>query len=148
MIPDSTIYEFGILTSNVHNAWMRTVSMRMKSDYSYSVGIVYNNFPFTEPTPEQAERIELTAQEILNARAKYPECSLADLYDELTMPPELRKAHHRCDDRLRIRQEDNRERMCSGTNEDVPETYKIISEQALILIDAFSRDFLYLSNIL
>ncbi len=93
MIPNGTIYEFGVLTSNVHNAWMRTVSMRMKSDYSYSVGIVYNNFPFPKPTPEQAERIERTAQGILDARNLYPECSLADLYDELTMPAELRKAH-------------------------------------------------------
>ncbi|MDE5619531.1 MAG: N-6 DNA methylase, partial [Ruminococcus sp.] len=97
MIPDGTIYEFGVLTSNVHNAWMRTVSMRMKSDYSYSVGIVYNNFPFPTPTPEQQARIERTAQAILNARALYPNCSLADLYDELTMPPELRKAHQQND---------------------------------------------------
>jgi hypothetical protein len=97
MIPDGTIYEFGIITSNVHNSWMRTVSMRMKSDYSYSLAIVYNNFPWPTPTNEQKAKIEKTAQSILDARAKYPDCSLADLYDELTMPPELRKAHQEND---------------------------------------------------
>ena len=97
MIPDGTIYDFGILTSNVHNAWMRTVSMRMKSDYSYSLAIVYNNFPWPTPTEEQKTKIELSAQAILDARSKYPNCSLADLYDELTMPPELRKAHQEND---------------------------------------------------
>ncbi len=93
MIPNGTIYDFGILTSNVHNAWMRVVSMRMKSDYSYSLAIVYNNFPWPSPTEEQKKKIEETAQAILDARALYPDCSLADLYDELTMPPELRRAH-------------------------------------------------------
>ena len=72
---------------------MRTVCGRLKSDYRYSEDIVYNNFPWPTPTDEQKERIEQTAQAILDARAKYPDCSLADLYDELTMPPELRKAH-------------------------------------------------------
>ena len=93
MIPDGTIYQFGILTSNVHNSWMRVVAMRMKSDYSYSVSIVYNTFPWCNPTEKQKEKIEKTAQAILDARALYPDSSLADLYDELTMPPELRKAH-------------------------------------------------------
>jgi len=93
MLPNGTLYDFGVLTSNVHNAWIRAVSMRMKSDYSYSLAIVYNNFPWCNPTNEQKARIEQTAQDILDARALYPECSLADLYDELTMPPELRKAH-------------------------------------------------------
>ncbi len=93
MLPNGTLYDFGILTSNVHNAWIRAVSMRMKSDYSYSLAIVYNNFPWCNPTDEQKARIEQTAQGILDARALYPDCSLADLYDELTMPPELRKAH-------------------------------------------------------
>ena len=74
-------------------AWMRAVCGRLKSDYSYSNTIVYNNFPWCEPTAEQKARIEQTAQAILDARALYPDCSLADLYDELTMPPELRKAH-------------------------------------------------------
>ena len=92
-IPNAEIYHFGVLTSNVHMAWMKTVCGRLKSDYSYSATIVYNNFPFPAPTPEQKKKIEQTAQAILNARALYPDCSLADLYDELTMPPELRKAH-------------------------------------------------------
>ena len=92
-IPDASIYEFGILTSNVHMAWMRVVCGRIKSDYRYSKDIVYNNFPWPEPTEEQKAKIEQTAQGILDARAKYPDSSLADLYDPLTMPPELRKAH-------------------------------------------------------
>ena len=90
---NSSIFDFGILTSNVHNAWMRAVCGRLKSDYRYSKDIVYNNFPWCNPTAEQKAKIEQTAQAILDARAKYPESSLADLYDELTMPPELRKAH-------------------------------------------------------
>ena len=93
MIPNGQLYELGILMSNVHNAWMRVVSMRMKSDYSYSLAIVYNNFPWPEVNYEQRKKIEETAQGILNARALYPDSSLADLYDELTMPIELRKAH-------------------------------------------------------
>ena len=92
-IPNATIYMLGILTSNVHMAWMRTLCGRMKSDYSYSTTIVYNNFPWCTPTPEQKAKIEQTAQAILDARALYPDCSLADLYDETVMPPELRKAH-------------------------------------------------------
>lgn len=94
MIPDGTLYDFGILASNVHNAWMRVVSMRMKSDYSYSLGIVYNNFPWPSSTDEQKKKISKTAQAILDARALYPDSSLADLYDPLTMPPELLKAHN------------------------------------------------------
>ena len=78
-------------------AWMRTVCGRLKSDYRYSKDIVYNNFPWPSPTPEQKTAIEQTAQGILDARAKYPDCSLADLYDETTMPPELRKAHQQND---------------------------------------------------
>ena len=93
MIPNATLYDFGILESNVHMAWMRAVCGRLKSDYRYSKDIVYNNFPWCEPTDEQKAKIEKTAQGILDARALYPQCSLADLYDELTMPPELRKAH-------------------------------------------------------
>ena len=92
-VPNSTLYHFGILTSNVHMAWMRAVCGRLKSDYRYSNTIVYNNFPWCEPTDEQKAKIEQTAQAILDARALYPDCSLADLYDELTMPVELRKAH-------------------------------------------------------
>lgn len=93
LIPNATLYHFGVLTSNVHMAWMRTVCGRLKSDYDYSIKIVYNNFPWCNPTPEQKAKIEKTAQAILDARALYPDCSLADLYDETTMPPELRKAH-------------------------------------------------------
>ena len=93
LMPDASLYHFGVLTSNVHMAWMRTVCGRLKSDYDYSINIVYNNFPWPEPTEEQKARIEQTAQEILDARALYPDASLADLYDPLTMPPELLKAH-------------------------------------------------------
>ena len=97
IIPDSTIYHFGILTSNVHMAWMRAVCGRLKSDYSYSINVVYNNFPWPTPTEAQKAKIEQTAQAILDARALYPDCSLADLYDETTMPPELRKSHQQND---------------------------------------------------
>ncbi len=91
---NATTYDFGILTSGVHNAWMRAVCGRLEMRYSYSNTIVYNNFPWCSPTAEQKAKIEQTAQAILDARALYPDCSLADLYDETTMPPELRKAHN------------------------------------------------------
>jgi methylase of polypeptide subunit release factors len=97
IVPNASIYHFGILISNVHMCWMRTVAGRMKSDYQYSGKVVYNNFPWCNPTDKQREIIEKTAQGILDARAKYPDCSLADLYDETTMPPELRKAHQKND---------------------------------------------------
>lgn len=93
IIENATLYDFGILTSNVHMAWMRTVAGRLKSDYRYSAKIVYNNFPWPELTEEQKSKISKTAQAILDARALYPDSSLADLYDELTMPVELRRAH-------------------------------------------------------
>ena len=93
IIPDATLYHFGILESNVHMAWMRAVCGRLKSDYRYSKDVVYNNFPWPTPTDEQKAKIEQTAQAILDTRALYPDSSLADLYDELTMPVELRKAH-------------------------------------------------------
>ena len=93
IIEDASLYDFGILTSNVHMAWMRTVAGRLKSDYRYSAKIVYNNFPWPEVTDAQKEKISRTAQGILDARALYPDSSLADLYDELTMPVELRRAH-------------------------------------------------------
>src|SRR5574344_1890596 len=93
IIPDATLYEFGVLTSNVHMAWMRAVCGRLKSDYRYSKDVVYNNFPWPAPTGTQKEMIKMNAQAILDARALYPASSLADLYDEVTMPPELRKAH-------------------------------------------------------
>ena len=93
IIQNANLYDFGILTSNVHMAWVRAVCGRLKSDYRYSKDIVYNNFPWPTPTDEQKAKIEQSAQAILDARALYPDCSLADLYDELTMPVELRKAH-------------------------------------------------------
>lgn len=93
LVPDASLYHFGVLTSNVHMAWVRTVCGRLKSDYRYSKDIVYNNFPWPTPTEEQKAKIEDAAQGILDARALYPDASLADLYDELTMPIELRKAH-------------------------------------------------------
>lgn len=92
-MPYASLYHFGVLTSNVHMSWMRAVCGRLKSDYSYSNTIVYNNFPWPNPTEEQKAKIEQTAQAILDARSLYPDSSLADLYDELTMPVELRRAH-------------------------------------------------------
>ena len=92
VLSNASIYMFGVMTSNVHMAWMRTVCSRMKSDYRYTPA-VYNNFPWPTPTDQQKAKIEQTAQAILDARALYPDSSLADLYDETTMPPELRKAH-------------------------------------------------------
>ena len=123
-VPDATLYHFGVLTSNVHMAWMRAVAGRLKSDYRYSAQIVYNNFPWPEvgsvanvkvlPKPNSnaqlgtgnigtgnnstmATLISSTVQAILDARARYPDASLADLYDELTMPPDLRRAHQEND---------------------------------------------------
>ena len=93
IIPDATLYHFGILESNVHMAWMRAVCGRLEMRYRYSKDVVYNNFPWPAPTDAQKAKIEQTAQAILDARAKYPDSSLADLYDDLTMPIELRKAH-------------------------------------------------------
>jgi hypothetical protein len=97
MMQSASHYNFGVLMSNVHMAWMRAVCGRLKSDYSYSNTIVYNNFPWPTPTDAQKAKIEQTAQAILDARALYPDCSLADLYDEIAMPPELRKAHQQND---------------------------------------------------
>jgi len=93
MVPAASKYYFGVLTSSVHMAWMKVVCGRLKSDFSYSNTIVYNNFPWPDVTEEQRKRIEQTAQAILDARALYPDSSLADLYDVLLMKPELRKAH-------------------------------------------------------
>lgn len=93
LIPDASYYVFGVLESSVHMAWMRSVAGRLEMRYRYSAKIVYNNFPWPNPTDTQKAKIEQTAQGILDARALYPDSSLADLYDELTMPPELRKAH-------------------------------------------------------
>lgn len=93
IVPNASLYHFGILASNIHMAWTRVVCGRLKSDYRYSKDVVYNNFPWPNPTGEQMQRIETTAQQILDARLLYPESSLADLYDPIAMPTELRKAH-------------------------------------------------------
>ena len=93
LMPDAALFHFGVLTSSAHMAWVRTVAGRLEMRYRYSKDVVYNNFPWPQPTPAQKAKIEQTAQAILDARELYPEASLADLYDELTMPSELRKAH-------------------------------------------------------
>lgn len=97
IIPNATLYHFGVLTSSVHMAWMRAVCGRLEMRYRYSKDIVYNNFPWCNPTDAQKTKIEATAQSILDARVLYPDCSLADLYDETVMPGELRKAHQEND---------------------------------------------------
>lgn len=97
IIPSARLYHFGLLTSSVHNAWMRAVCGRLKSDYRYSNTIVYNNFPWPTVTDADRAKIEATAEAILDARAKYPDSSLADLYDATAMPPDLRRAHSRND---------------------------------------------------
>ena len=97
LMPNAGLYHFGVLESNVHMSWMRAVCGRLKSDYDYSIKIVYNNFPWPDTTDAQKQKIERTAQMILDARALYPGASLADLYDPLTMPPELLKAHQQND---------------------------------------------------
>ncbi|MDR2439531.1 MAG: transposase, partial [Planctomycetaceae bacterium] len=96
-IPNATLYEFGIITSAMHNAWMRHVCGRLEIDYRYSGTLVYNNFPFPNPTDKQRQAIESAAQAILDIRAKYPKSNLADLYDPLTMPVDLLKAHQKLD---------------------------------------------------
>jgi len=97
IIPSANIYHFGILTSNVHMAWTRAVCGRLKSDYRYSKDIVYNNFPWPQATADQQSTIENLAQAVLDARANYQDCSLADLYDPMAMPPDLLKAHQNLD---------------------------------------------------
>lgn len=93
----ASLYHFGVLTSNVHMSWVRATCGRLGNGYRYSVNVVYNNFPWPEPTEKEKEKIEKTAQLILDARAKYSDSSLSDLYDELTMPIEVRKAHQEND---------------------------------------------------
>lgn len=93
VVPNADLFQFGMLTSSTHMAWMRVTTGRMKSDYQYTIDTVYNCFPWCNPTTEQKAKIEQTAQSILDARTKYPDCSLFDLYDDFTMPLELRKAH-------------------------------------------------------
>ncbi len=98
LIPNATLYHFGILTSLMHMAWVRYTCGRIKSDYRYSAGIVYNNYPWPdEPTEKQRATVEAAAQAVLDARAQFPQSSLADLYDPLTMPPALVKAHQALD---------------------------------------------------
>ena len=97
IIPNAALYEFGILMSNVHNAWMRVVAGRLETRYQYSNTVVYNNFPWCNPTVEQKAKIEKSAQSILDARKKFFDSSLADLYDESFMPADLRKAHREND---------------------------------------------------
>ena len=93
IIPDASLFHFGVLTSSVHNAWMRVVCGRLKSDFRYSKDIVYNNFPWPEATEQQRNKIEETAKMILDARENYPEASMADFYSNLILFPDLMKAH-------------------------------------------------------
>lgn len=93
VVPNASLYLFGVLMSSIHNAWMRGVGGRMKSDYQYSGTLIYNNFPWPSPSTDQIANIEGTGKAILDARALYSESSLADLYDDTFMPPELRRAH-------------------------------------------------------
>ena len=93
IVPNATLYHFGILTSNVHMSWMRAVCGRLETRYRYSKEIVYNNFPWPDPTEEQKQKIEQTANAILDVRTRYPNESFATLYDSLTMPPDLLRVH-------------------------------------------------------
>ena len=98
VIPTADKFVFGILTSTMHNAWIRAVCGRLKSDFRYSIAIVYNNFPWLEkPTDAQKRAVEDAAQAVLDTRAKYPSATLADLYDPRSMPADLLKAHHALD---------------------------------------------------
>lgn len=96
-VPNATLYHFGVLSSAMHMAWMRTVCGRLKNDFRYSNTLVYNNFPWPQSTPAQAQAIEEATQGILDARAAFPDSTLADLYDPNTMPPELMRAHRTLD---------------------------------------------------
>ena len=97
IIPSTTLYHFGVLESNVHMAWMRAVCDRLGTDYRYSRDVVYNNVPWPAPTATQRAQIERSAQAILDARALYPDSSLADLYDPVLMPRELLETHRQND---------------------------------------------------
>ena len=97
-VPNATLYHFGMLTSTMHMAWVKTTCGRIKSDYRYSNEIVYTNFPWPEnPVEKQVQAIEKAAQKVLDVRAEFPNSSLANLYDPLTMPPALVKAHNELD---------------------------------------------------
>jgi hypothetical protein len=93
MIPNASLYEFGVLESKIHMAWMRTVCGRLKSDYRYSTKLVYNNFPWPDADDKQRKKVEAAAQAVLDVRKNYPTSTLADMYDPTSMPPDLRKAH-------------------------------------------------------
>ena len=93
ILPDASFWEFAILTSRAHMAWLGHIGGRLKSDFSYTHGLVYNTFPWPDSTPAQRAKVEALAQAVLDARAAHPTSSLADLYDPDTMPPNLRKAH-------------------------------------------------------
>ena len=102
-LDDASLYTFGVLTSTMHNAWMRATCGRLESRYNYSNTIVYNNFPWPDATGKSVSEklrsaIEHAAQAVLDARAQFPQASLADLYDPLSMPPALHKAHQKLDD--------------------------------------------------
>ena len=96
-IPNCDVYTFGILTSSIHMAWVRTLTTYLGTSYSYGAQVIYNTFPFTEPKSAQKKLIEESAQEILDVRKKYPDATLADLYDEVAMPKDLRAAHKKND---------------------------------------------------
>ena len=97
VIPDATLYHFGVLTSWMHMTWFRYVCGRLKSDYRYSKDVVYNNFPWPKAAPEDREKIAELAQKVLDARSEFPDCSMADLYDPNLMPDALLKAHQTLD---------------------------------------------------
>ena len=96
-IPNGDLYTFGVLNSSIMMTWLKTVGGQFKSDYRFSATTVYNTFPWSEPSPAQRRAIEQSAQKILNVRAKYPDATLADLYDPLSMPKDLRDAHKKND---------------------------------------------------
>jgi hypothetical protein len=96
-VANATKFHFGVLTSAMHMAWVRTTCGRLKSDYRYSKDVVYNNFPWPEPTDKQRAAIEAAAQRVLDERAQHPESTLADLYDPISMPAGLVKAHYALD---------------------------------------------------
>ena len=97
MIPNASLYEFGVVESIMHMTWMRAVCGRIKSDYRYSAKLVYNNFPWPDADAKQRQKIEVAAQAVLDARKNYPTSTLADMYDPRSMPPDLTKAHKALD---------------------------------------------------
>lgn len=143
VLPDATLFHFGILSSTMHNAWVRTTCGRLKSDYRYSAAIVYNNFPWPFGSPAENSEpkvhpaldgkakaaIEAAAQAVLDARAQFPTSSLADLYDPLTMPPTLLKAHHKLDVAV-----DKAYEACGGKK-----TYKNDAERVAFLFELYQR---------